>query len=136
MASLLLFGGIEFAWSHEKIGGAEKGLCGCEELLVPNQQATVSQSEIAVTEASVVAISDPIIAEGFAGGLSWHHGSERSLFVGGVSAAAAIGGATTGDGGGPTSTPVSPSSSKEQTRARRRLRFFIRRTTRPRTIAV
>jgi hypothetical protein len=135
MASLLLFGGIEFAWSHEKIGGAEKGLCGCEELLVPNQQATVSQSEIAVTEASVVAISDPIIAEGFAGGFLAPRVGEVAL-VGGVSAAAAIGGATTGDGGGPTSTPVSPSSSKEQTHARRRLRFLIRRTTRPRTIAV
>jgi len=44
----------------------EKGLCGCQELLVPNQEATISQSEIAVTEAPVNAISDPIIAEGFA----------------------------------------------------------------------
>jgi hypothetical protein len=44
----------------------EKGLCGCQELLVPNQEATISQSQIAVTEAPVNAISDPIIAEGFA----------------------------------------------------------------------
>ena len=47
-----------------------KGLCGCEELLVPNQQATVSQSQIAVTEAPVGAISDPIIAEGLGGGFA------------------------------------------------------------------
>src|SRR5271165_1840242 len=46
----------------------EKGLCGCQELLAPDQEATISQSQIAVTEAPVNAISDPIIAEGLAGG--------------------------------------------------------------------
>jgi len=48
----------------------KKGLCGCEELLAPNQEATVSQSQIAVTEAPPGAISDPIIAEGFTGGFA------------------------------------------------------------------
>ena len=83
----------------------KKGLCGCEELLVPNQQATVSQSEIAVTEAPVGAISEPIIAEGFAGGFFAPPVGAVAL-VGGVLAATAVGGATTGNGGGPTSTPV------------------------------
>jgi hypothetical protein len=87
-----------------------KGLCGCEELLVPNQEATVSQTQIAVTEAPVGAISDPIIAEGFAGGFFAPPVGAAAL-VGGVLAATAIGGATSGNGGGPTSTPfVSPLS--------------------------
>ena len=86
-----------------------KGLCGCEELLVPNQQATVSQTQIGVTEAPVGAISDPIIAEGFAGGFFAPPVGAVAL-VGGVLAATAIGGATTS--GIPTATlfasPVSP----------------------------
>ena len=80
--------------------------CGCAELLVPNQQATVSQSQIAVTEAPVGAISEPIIAEGFAGGFFAPVGAVA--LVGGVLAATAVAGATTGNGGGPTSSPVSP----------------------------
>jgi hypothetical protein len=80
--------------------------CGCAELLVPNQQATVSQSQIAVTEAPVGAISEPIIAEGFAGGFFAPVGAVA--LVGGVLAATAVAGATTGNGGGPTFTPVSP----------------------------
>lgn len=44
--------------------------CGCEELLVPGQQATVSSTQIAVTEAPLNAINEPIIGQsvGFAGG--------------------------------------------------------------------
>jgi hypothetical protein len=45
-----------------------KGLCGCEELLAPNQEATVSPTEIAVAEAPLNAITDPIIGVGLAGG--------------------------------------------------------------------
>jgi hypothetical protein len=47
-----------------------KGLCGCQELLIPNTQATITQTQIAVTEAPVNAITQPIINEsvGFAGG--------------------------------------------------------------------
>jgi hypothetical protein len=43
--------------------------CGCEELLVPGQQATVSPNQIAITTAPVDAISEPIIGTslGFAG---------------------------------------------------------------------
>ena len=85
----------------------KKGLCGCEELLVPNQQATVSQSTIGVTEAPVGAISEPIIGEGLAGGFFAPPVGAVAL-VGGVLAATAIGGATSGNGGGPTSSPVSP----------------------------
>ena len=72
------------------------GSCGCEELLVPNQQATVSQSQIAVTEAPVGAISDPIIAEGFTGGLV-----APAAFVATGIAAVAVVGATTSSGPNP-----------------------------------
>jgi hypothetical protein len=46
--------------------------CGCEELLVPGQQATVSSTQIAVTTAPVDAIMEPIIGTnvGLAGGLN------------------------------------------------------------------
>ena len=80
-----------------------KGSCGCAELLVPNQQATVSQSQIAVTEAPVGAISEPIIAEGFAGGFF-----APAAIVGGVIAAGTIAGATTSNGG--PAIPPSPLS--------------------------
>jgi FecR protein len=83
----------------------KKGLCGCEELLVPNQEATISQSQIAVTEAPVGAISEPIIAEGFAGGFIAAPLGAAAL-VGAAAAAGAIGGATTSNG----PTPVSPLS--------------------------
>ena len=86
----------------------EKGLCGCEELLVPNQEATVSQSQIAVTEAPVGAISDPIIAEGFAGGFAAPPLGAAAL-VGGAVAAGSIAGATTSSGQ-PSSLFVSPVS--------------------------
>jgi hypothetical protein len=41
--------------------------CGCEELLVPGQQATVSPNQIAITEAPLGAISEPIISAGIGG---------------------------------------------------------------------
>jgi FecR protein len=74
-----------------------RGSCGCAELLVPNQQATISQSQIAVTEAPVGAISDPIIAEGFAGGFFAPPIGAAALGLGAI-AAAAIGGAATSSG--------------------------------------
>jgi hypothetical protein len=88
-----------------------KGLCGCQELLVPNQEATVSQSQIAVTEAPAGAISDPIIAaEGFGFAAPSLGGV---VFVGAAAAAAAgsIAGATTSSNGGqPALFSVSPLS--------------------------
>jgi hypothetical protein len=49
--------------------GTTYGGCGCQELLLPGQEATVTQSQIAITEAPVDAINEPIIGEtvGFAG---------------------------------------------------------------------
>jgi FecR protein len=88
-----------------------RGSCGCEELLAPNQQATISQTQIAVTEAAPGAISDPIIAEGlgggFAGGFSAPLGAVA--LVGAAVAVGSIAGATTSSGE-PTlfSSPVSP----------------------------
>jgi hypothetical protein len=60
--------------------------CGCAELLVPGQEATVSSTQIAITEAPLGAISDPIIGGGigFAG---------APLIGAGVLAAAAVAGA-------------------------------------------
>jgi hypothetical protein len=75
----------------------EKGLCGCQELLVPNQEATISQSEIAVTEAPVNAISDPIIAEGFAGGFIAPPLAAAGV-VGAAVVVGSIAGATTSSG--------------------------------------
>ena len=83
-----------------------KGLCGCQELLVPNQEATVSQSQIAVTEAPPGAISDPIIAEGLGGGFAAAPLGAVAL-VGGAVAAGSIAGATTSSGE-PTLFSVSP----------------------------
>ena len=49
---------------------ASGGKCPCTALLLPNQQATITPSGIAVTDAPLGAISEPIITEGFAlGGL-------------------------------------------------------------------
>ncbi len=84
----------------------KKGLCGCEELLVPNQQATVSQSQIAVTEAPVGAISEPIIAEGFAGGFIAAPLGAAAV-VGAAVAVGSLAGATTPSG----PTPPLPVSS-------------------------
>jgi hypothetical protein len=89
------------------------GSCGCEELLVPNQQATVSQSQIAVTEAPVGAISDPIIAEGFTGGFAAGGLVAPAALVGaGIAAVAVVGATTTTSGPSPAlfSSPVSPLS--------------------------
>lgn len=85
-----------------------KGLCGCQELLTPNQEATVSQSQIAVTEAPAGAISDPIIAEGLGGGFAAAPLGAVALSFGAV-AAASIAGATTSSGE-PTLFSVSPVS--------------------------
>src|SRR5271166_231864 len=87
----------------------EKGLCGCQELLVPNQEATISQSQIAVTEAPVGAISEPIIAEGFAGGFIAAPLAAAAV-VGAAVAVGSIAGATTSSGPTPTLfvSPVSP----------------------------
>jgi hypothetical protein len=69
-----------------------KGSCGCEELLVPNQQATVSQSQIAVTEAPPGAISDPIIAEGLTGGFAaGGFVAPAALVATGIAAVAVVG---------------------------------------------
>jgi hypothetical protein len=84
------------------------GSCGCEELLVPNQQATVSQSQIAVTEAPVGAISDPIIAEGLGGGFAAAPLGAVALSFGAI-AAVSIAGATTSNGE-PALFSVSPVS--------------------------
>ena len=91
------------------------GSCGCEELLVPNQQATVSQSQIAVTEAPAGAISDPIIAEGLGGGFAAGGFAAAPLgavaLVGAAVAVGSIAGAAT-PSGEPTLflSPVSPVS--------------------------
>jgi hypothetical protein len=85
----------------------KKGLCGCEELLLPNQQATVSQSQIAVTEAPVGAISEPIITEGLAGGF-FAPPLGAAVFVGAAIAAGTIAGATTSNGPAITPSPLSP----------------------------
>jgi hypothetical protein len=87
------------------------GSCGCEELLAPNQQATVSQSQIAVTEAPPGAISDPIIAEGLTGGFAAGGGLVAPAVLAGVGIAAAVtAGVTTSNGASPAlfSSPVSP----------------------------
>ena len=89
------------------------GSCGCEELLVPNQQATVSQSQIAVTEAPPGAISDPIIAEGLGGGFAAGGFAAAPLgavaLVGAAVAVGSVAGATTSSGE-PTLISVSPVS--------------------------
>src|SRR5271170_3385722 len=64
--------------------------CGCEELLVPGQQATVSPNQIAITEAPLGAISEPIIGAGIGGaGIGF---ASAPLIIG-AGVAAAIGSA-------------------------------------------
>lgn len=54
--------------AHDKFTSKEAtGYCGCAWLNVPNQQATVSSTQVAVTEAPIGAISEPILAEGIGG---------------------------------------------------------------------
>ena len=62
--------------------------CGCEELLVPGQQATVSPNQIAITEAPLGAISEPIIGAGI-GGAGIGFASAPLIIGAGVAAAVA-----------------------------------------------
>jgi FecR protein len=86
----------------------KKGLCGCEELLVPNQEATISQSQMTVTEAPVGAISDPIITTGLAGGFSAPVAA--AAVVGAAVAAGTIAGVSTSSVPTPALFSVSPVS--------------------------
>ena len=86
----------------------KKGLCGCEELLVPNQEATISQSQMTVTEAPVGAISDPIITTGLAGGFSAPVAA--AAVVGAAVAAGTIAGVATSSVPTPALFSVSPVS--------------------------
>jgi hypothetical protein len=49
--------------THKGAAGTTYGGCGCQELLVPGQEATVTNNQIAITEAPVDAITEPIIGE-------------------------------------------------------------------------
>jgi hypothetical protein len=50
--------------THKEATNGVRRECGCAELLVPGQEATVSPTQIAITEAPLGAISDPIIGAG------------------------------------------------------------------------
>jgi hypothetical protein len=76
-----------------------KRSCPCAALLLPNQEATITSSEIGITEAPLGAISDPIINEGFAFGGS-------TLAAAGLGAAAIVGiAAAAASASSSTSTP-------------------------------
>ena len=81
----------------------------CKELLSPNQQATVTQTQIAINVAPLNAISGPIIGGeglGFAGGLG---GTSLAGLAGLGLGAAILGGAIAGSGTSSTTPPpVSP----------------------------
>jgi hypothetical protein len=85
---------------------APGGKCPCTALLLPNQQATITESGIAVTEAPLNAISEPIIAEGFAlGGLPL---AGAGLIGAGIITAVAVG-VTSGSSSPPSiPPPLSP----------------------------
>ena len=51
--------------THKAASGGG-GKCPCTALLLPNQEATITQSGITVIEAPLDAISEPLITEGFA----------------------------------------------------------------------
>jgi hypothetical protein len=82
--------------------------CGCEELLVPGQQATVSPNQIAITEAPLGAISEPIIGAGIGGaGIGF---ASAPLIIG-AGVAAAIGSAiavSEASNAAAAATPASP----------------------------
>ena len=82
--------------------------CGCEELLVPGQQATVSPNQIAITEAPLGAISEPIIGAGIGGaGIGF---ASAPLIIG-AGVAAAIGSAiavSEASNAAAPATPVTP----------------------------
>ena len=84
----------------------------CKELLSPNQQATVTQTQIAINVAPLNAISGPIIGGeglGFAGGLG---GTSLAGLAGAGLGAAILGGAIAGSSTSSTTPfippPVSP----------------------------
>ncbi len=89
---------------EDRLDQRSKGNCPCTALLLPNQEATISSSEIAVAEAPLNAISEPFITEGFALG-----GVATPPFVAaGLTGAAIIAAiAATSITSGPP-TPVSP----------------------------
>jgi hypothetical protein len=86
-------------WAERK-----KSSCPCEALLEPNQQATISESQIAVTEAPLNAITEPIISTGLAGGFAAPIGA--AALVGAAVAAGSIAGTSTPSE--PTPSPLSP----------------------------
>ena len=77
--------------------------CPCTTLLLPNQEATISSSQIAVAEAPLNAISDPFITEGF--GLGGTLGGAPLVAVGLVGAAAIAGVAAAVSASNSTGTP-------------------------------
>jgi hypothetical protein len=98
---------------------AESKKCPCTELLLPNQEATVSTGQILVADAPLNAISDPIISEGFAAGFGAPFAAGftaplgAAALVGAVVAAGAIGTAATATSasfgvGSPPPTPLTP----------------------------
>ena len=96
--------GREEEQANLTLDARKKGKCPCTTLLLPNQEATISSSEIAIAEAPLNAISDPFITEGFAlGGVS-------APFVGAGIVGAAIVAAVvaTSVTRGSTPPPVSP----------------------------
>ena len=93
--------------TRKSSGGASGGKCPCTALLLPNQQATITQSGIAVTEAPLNAISEPIITEGFAlGGLPL---AGAGLIGAGIIGAVAVGVSNSGSSTPPfIPPPISP----------------------------
>jgi FecR protein len=81
--------------------------CGCEELLVPGQQATVSPNQIAITEAPLGAISEPIIGAGIGGaGIGF---ASAPLIIG-AGVAAAIGSAIAVSEASNAAAPATPAT--------------------------
>jgi hypothetical protein len=57
--------GREVEQANLTLNEIKRRRCPCTTLLLPNQEATISSSQIGVTEAPLGAISDPFITEGF-----------------------------------------------------------------------
>jgi len=89
----------------------DRRACGCEELLVPGQQATVSPTQMAITTAPVDAITEPIIGTSIGGAGIGFAGAPLIVGAGvaaGVAAAIAVSEASNAAAGTTPAAPASP----------------------------
>jgi hypothetical protein len=102
--------GREVEQANLTVSEIRRRKCPCTTLLLPNQEATISSSQIGVAEAPLNAISEPFITEGFGLGGTVVGTPLVAAGVAGVAviAAVAVAVSSSNSSGTPPVAPVSP----------------------------